>query len=339
MEILANSQRFVGADVESWNVILKNAVRDPRVLCSRLGLPTNLADEAAEAAGDFSLFCPEPLLRRIQLGNPNDPILLQLLPRKEEQQQNSAFVYDPLEETRFEKAPGLLQKYQGRALLVATGVCAVHCRYCFRRFYPYPDAPKSITEWRPAIDAIYQDRSIHEVILSGGDPLVLTDNVLAELANELDLISHVTRLRIHTRLPIMIPQRTTEALLDLIGSLRMAVVVVIHCNHANEIDNPVRQSLAFLRKAGATLLNQSVLLRNINDDVDVLIELSETLIESGVVPYYLHQLDPVQGAEHFEVDLNRGREIMIEMRNRSAGYMVPRFVVEQPGKASKTLLL
>jgi len=234
--------------------------------------------------------------------------------------------------------PGVLQKYHGRALLITTGACAVHCRYCFRRHFPYEEAPHSDAAWDAALGAIAADASIREVILSGGDPLMLVDERLANLTKKIAAIPHVCRLRVHTRLPIMIPARVTEQLLAWLTGSRLTPVVVIHANHAQELDDRVAQSLASLRQAGATLLNQAVLLRNVNDTVSAQVALGERLIELGVLPYYLHQLDRVAGAAHFEVPISEGLQLMKALRAQFPGYAVPRYVQEVVGQPNKVVL-
>jgi len=229
----------------------------------------------------------------------------------------------------------LLHKYQGRALLIAAGSCAVHCRYCFRREYPYQDEPRTLDDWEPAFEALRQDDSIREIILSGGDPLMLTEVRLNELLQRCEAIPHLTRLRIHSRLPIVLPDRVDAELLDRLLSLRLTPIMVVHANHPNEIAGECGAALSRLVKSGITTLNQSVLLKDVNDDADVLVELSERLIDLGVIPYYLHQLDRVQGTAHFEVSDERAVEIINEMRTRSSGYAVPQLVREVAGEAYK----
>jgi EF-P beta-lysylation protein EpmB len=223
-------------------------------------------------------------------------------------------------------------------LLITTGACAVHCRYCFRRHYPYSEGPRSIDDWQPAIDRLAADPSIDEVLLSGGDPLTLVDEQLAELARRLAEIPHLRRLRIHTRLPIVIPQRVTSELLDWLSGTRLAPIMVVHANHPQEIDAATAGALTKLIDAGVPVLNQSVLLRGVNDHAEALIDLSRRLIDLRVMPYYLHQLDRVQGAAHFEVPISRGLELVAQMRAALPGYAVPRYVQEIAGDAHKRVL-
>ncbi len=321
-----------------WAASLRAAVRDPRELCQLLDLPSEFAERAATAASDFPLFVTREYLSRIEPGRPEDPLLRQVLPVFEEAQTIAGFTADPVEEREKLSAPGLLTKYRGRALLIVASACAIHCRYCFRRWFPYEGTPKSLAAWKPAIEAIAADSSIEEVLLSGGDPLMAVDATLAELNSALAEIPHVRRLRVHTRLPVVIPQRVTSELLAWLTGTRLTPWMVVHVNHAREIDGAVAEALARLIDAGIPVLNQSVLLRGVNDDLESLVELSRRLIDLRVQPYYLHALDRVAGAAHFEVPLARGVELVREMRALLPGYAVPRFVRETPGLPSKELI-
>jgi EF-P beta-lysylation protein EpmB len=236
------------------------------------------------------------------------------------------------------QSPGLLQKYRSRVLMVTTGACAVHCRYCFRRHFPYSTGPRSLAEWGEAFAQIEADPTLREVILSGGDPLMLADRPLGELVARLGQIAHLRRLRVHTRLPLLIPERITAELVALLRSTRLTSIVVIHANHPRELEGDAASAIARLADAGIVLLNQTVLLAGINDDLETLVELSERLVELRVLPYYLHQLDRVAGAAHFEVDEARGRELIAGMRAELPGYAVPRYVRETAGAASKLIL-
>jgi EF-P beta-lysylation protein EpmB len=247
----------------------------------------------------------------------------------------TGFGPDPVGDQAAEILPGLLQKYARRALLITTGACAVHCRYCFRRSYPYSAVPKSPAAWEPALEHIARDGSLDEVILSGGDPLMLSDTSLGWLVERLNQIPHIVRLRIHTRVPVVIPQRVCPELLDWLGRARQQVVWVTHINHPQEIDDRLQQSLHQLHAHGAVLLNQAVLLRGINDSSDTLEQLSQRLLAARVLPYYLHQLDQVTGAAHFEVTIKQGRELIDQLRASSSGYGVPKYVVEVAGDSSK----
>jgi len=321
-----------------WQAELRLSVRSITELCQRLELPPTLASAASGGAENFRVFVPPSYLGRIERGNPHDPLLQQVLPVEAETDAVKGFSRDPVDDTAATVGPGVLQKYAGRALLITTGACAVHCRYCFRRHFPYEQSPHSEAAWNQALASIAGDDSIHEVILSGGDPLMLVDERLAMLTKKIAAIPHVVRLRIHTRLPIMIPSRVTDALLDWLTGSRLTPVMVIHANHAQELDNEVADAMAYLRQAGVMLLNQAVLLRGVNDSVDAQAELSERLIAIRVVPYYLHQLDRVQGAAHFEVPIDEGRKIAAALRARLPGYAVPRYVQEVAGELSKVII-
>jgi len=318
-----------------WQRSVGRAVRDPEELLSLLDLPPGLLPEARRAAELFPLFAPREYIARMRPGDPADPLLRQVLPLRDELVTNPRFSADPVGDAAASCSPGLLRKYRTRALLVTTGVCAVHCRYCFRRHYPYEELPRSLQQWEPALAEIAADPTLDEVILSGGDPLMLTDGRLRELTLRLAAIPQLTRLRIHTRLPVVIPARVCEPLIDWLRGTRLAPILVIHANHAAELDEDVAAALARLADAGVVLLNQSVLLRGVNDDADALTDLSRRLVDLRVMPYYLHQLDRVAGAAHFEVPEARGRELVKQLRRRLPGYAVPRYVREVAGAESK----
>jgi EF-P beta-lysylation protein EpmB len=323
---------------QSWQEAIKHAVRDGQRLCNILKLDNDLVGLSATAARSFHVFAPWEFIRRMTPGDPHDPLLRQVLATREEEHDPPGFGDDPVGDSEATLSPGLIRKYRSRALLIATGACAIHCRYCFRRHFPYSSAPKSVDDWQPALEQIEADKQIDEVILSGGDPLTLVDDTLAGLAERIANIDHVQRLRIHTRLPIVIPQRVTSELLRWLRGTRLATIMVVHANHPNEIDDAVADSLARLVAAGVPVLNQSVLLRGVNDDVDPLVELSRRLVNLRVMPYYLHQLDRVRGAAHFELPISRGMQLVEEMRKLLPGYAVPRFVQEIAGEESKTVV-
>jgi EF-P beta-lysylation protein EpmB len=318
---------------------MKQAVRDPRELCRMLDLPAELEEPAIRAARLFPLFAPRSYVARIERGNLRDPLLRQILLLDAELESPTDYSDDPVGDLEATVAPGLLHKYHGRVLMVTTGACAVHCRYCFRRHFPYEKSPPSFETWRESLRAIAADETIHEVILSGGDPLTIVDPLLAELAERLAAIPHVRRLRIHTRLPIMIPERINDELLDWLRGTRLTPIVVIHANHPRELEGTAADSIGRLVDAGIPVLNQSVLLRGVNDDLETLVALSERLVDLRVMPYYLHQLDRVRGAAHFEVPVWRGQELIEELQARLPGYAVPRYVCEQAASPSKTQLM
>jgi len=319
----------------SWQAALARAITNPAELLAMVGLGEEWLPAARAAAGLFPLRVPRGFVARMRPGDPHDPLLRQVLPLAEECVAQEGFGADPVGDLAAMTVPGVLHKYQGRVLLTSTGACAVHCRYCFRRHFPYADANAAADHWRAALEYVAGDDSISEVILSGGDPLSLSDRRLAELAHGLHGIAHLRRLRLHTRLPIVLPERVDGELLDWLGATRLRTIVVVHANHANEIDSPVRAALARLKAAGVELLNQSVLLRGVNDNADALTALSEDLFEAGVLPYYLHLLDRVQGAAHFDVPDEVARSLMTELNRRLPGYLVPRLVREIPGAPGK----
>ena len=321
-----------------WQQLWREAVRDPRELLSLLGLAHLAGHLSEDAATQFPLRVPRGFVDRMRHGDPHDPLLRQVLPLDDEDRIVPGFGLDAVGDTAARAASGVIRKYRGRALLVATGSCAIHCRYCFRRHFPYAEETAAAGGWRDAIALIAADASIDEVILSGGDPLSLATSKLAELTDALVGIPHLKRLRIHTRLPTVLPERVDAALLAWLRTLPWPVTVVVHVNHANEFDAKVDAALAGLRGTGATLLNQAVLLRGVNDTVDALADLSERSFASGVLPYYLHQLDRVAGTAHFEVDDARARGLHAALAARLSGYLVPRLVREVAGDPGKRAL-
>ncbi|MGH8496965.1 MAG: EF-P beta-lysylation protein EpmB [Gammaproteobacteria bacterium] len=321
-----------------WQRSLAEAVTEPAELCALLGLDDSIRAGAASAAKLFPLRVPRGFVARMRRNDPADPLLRQVLPLDSECAPQSKYLTDPLGESAFRCGDGVLQKYRGRALLIATGACAVHCRYCFRRHFPYADENAGAGHWAAALAHLRRAADVREVILSGGDPLSLADRKLARLAEALAGIGHIQRLRIHTRQPIVLPERVDERLAAWLGPLPLRKIVVVHCNHANEIDAAVRAALQRLTACGATLLNQSVLLRGVNDSAGALVDLSEALFAAGVLPYYLHLLDPVQGAAHFDVPEATARTLLRSAAARLPGYLVPKLAREEPGQPAKTVL-
>ncbi|MDH5834145.1 EF-P beta-lysylation protein EpmB [Luteimonas kalidii] len=317
-----------------WQALWRDAIRDPRELLSLLGLDTlaGVSDAAAEA---FPLRVPRGFAARMRHGDPHDPLLRQVLPLDEELRPVPGFSLDAVGDAAARAGHGVIHKYEGRALLVATGSCAVHCRYCFRRHFPYAEQTAAAHQWTEAVETIRADPGLHEVILSGGDPLSLSTPKLAALTDALAGIDHVRRLRLHTRLPIVLPERVDDALAAWLSRLPWPVAVVVHANHANEFDSAVDAAMARLRATGASLLNQAVLLRGVNDSLDAQAALSERGFAAGVLPYYLHQLDRVAGAAHFEVPDDQARALHAAMRARLPGYLLPRLVREVAGEGSK----
>ncbi len=321
-----------------WQQLLGQAFRSLPELLDYLQLDAAHSAAFQPSSGEFPLLVPRSFAARMRKGDPADPLLRQVLPDVREQLAVAGYQRDPLTETVAARH-GVLRKYAGRALLVATGACPVHCRYCFRRHFPYSDQLASRNRWAPALAELRAIPDLAEVILSGGDPLSLSDRSLADLIASIESLPSVHTLRIHSRFPIIVPERIEPSLLEVLQRTRLKIVLVVHCNHANEIDDSVRAALRGLRAAGVLLLNQSVLLRAVNDDANVLEALSRRLFDCDVQPYYLHLLDPVAGAAHFDVDAARGRALTMELRRRLPGYLVPRLVREDPGESSKTILL
>jgi EF-P beta-lysylation protein EpmB len=321
-----------------WQQLWRDAVTDPRELLHLLDLDAYAAALLPTADTGFALRVPRGFVARMRRGDVADPLLLQVLPQGAELGEVPGFTRDAVGDLAARAAHGVLHKYAGRALLIATGSCAVNCRYCFRRHFPYAQETAAANRWREAVAHIHGDASIEEVILSGGDPLSLSTAKLVELTDALRGAGHLQRLRIHTRLPVVLPERVDDELLAWLGDLQWPVAIVLHVNHANEIDAAVAQACARLREAGANLLNQSVLLRGVNDTAGALEQLSQKLFACGVLPYYLHQLDPVAGAAHFAVDDDAAKRLVDDLRGRLSGYLVPRLVREIPGMAGKTPL-
>jgi L-lysine 2,3-aminomutase len=321
-----------------WQTELARAVRDPRELCLLLTLPAELAEGAVQAAADFSLCVPRPYLRRMRSGDPRDPLFLQVFPQAAELVSAPGFERDPLGESLSMPEKNLLWKYQGRILVVAADRCAVHCRFCFRRHFPYSGGDCGGVPWESIQERVRNDPSVHEVILSGGDPLMLPDEEIGSIIHRFGEIPHVGRVRIHSRLPIMIPHRINERLLAVLRDSRLAVIMVVHVNHPAEIDDAVAAALGRLVDAGIPVLSQGVLLRGVNDRVETLVALYERLADLRVMPYYLHQLDRVAGAAHFEVPIDEGIALVRQLRARLPGYAVPRYVRETCGGECKEVL-
>ena len=340
------SQHAIPTTVQpSWQASLSTAVRstaqllellqlDPRQLPAETGLQPLFTEHSDNT--DFELRVPRSFVARMKKNDWNDPLLRQVLPLSQELLQQPGFSRDPLNEQSYNPIPGLIHKYHGRVLLVISTGCAINCRYCFRRHFPYQDNNQGKAQWQQVLDYINGDSSINEVIFSGGDPLAANDKMLATLTAALAEIEHVTTLRVHSRLPVVIPERITRQCLDWLTGTRLRPVMVIHSNHANELDQSVLTALSTLKQAGVTVLNQTVLLRDINDSVDSLTALNERLFTAGALPYYLHLLDRVQGAWHFEVSEKKARELLRQLLVRLPGYLIPRLVREQAGERSKT---
>jgi EF-P beta-lysylation protein EpmB len=313
---------------QSWQEALSDLITNPAELL--------LAAQAA--ARLFPLKVPRGFVARMEKGNPNDPLLRQVLPLGLELNEIAGYFNDPLQEREVNPISGLLHKYEGRVLVTLTSVCAIHCRYCFRRHFPYAENNPGQSGLENVFAYIGENPTINEVILSGGDPLAVSERKLKHVSDQLALIPHVTRLRIHTRLAVVLPERITSAFLEWITQLKCQLVIVIHANHPKEINADVQSALKKLRDVGVTLLNQSVLLKGINDDVATLKQLSELLFNAGVLPYYLHVLDKVQGAAHYDLDRQTAKQLHAALANSLPGYLVPKLTCEEPGAPAKTIL-
>lgn len=329
---------FTSRQAPDWQHELRQAFSRPLDLLEFLQLDPDLPALEAGAIKDFPLRVPRGFAARMEKGNPRDPLFLQIWPRCEEGVTVAGYSDDAVGDLARLKAGGVVHKYAGRALVIATGACAVHCRYCFRRHFPYTEALAARDHWTNALTTIAADASIEEVILSGGDPLSLSDDKLAQFADGLENIAHVQRLRIHTRQPVVLPERIDQRLLEWLGRGRLRKIIVLHVNHANELDATVAAALRPLAALHIPLLNQAVLLRGVNDYADAQVALAQRLFNCGVLPYYLHLLDRVQGAAHFEVLQGPARALMREVAARLPGYLVPRLAREDAGQDAKTLL-
>ncbi len=333
----SRSQLDAGSDsltLPSWQTALRRAVRDPAELERLLELPPQTLDAAV--GSEFPLLVPRGFVARMRKRDPHDPLLRQIWPHRDELTAAAGFSADPVREQGL-AAQGVIRKYPGRVLLIASGACPLHCRYCFRRAFPYAEQLAAREDWSAALAELRETGDVQEAILSGGDPLSLSNRRLADLLGRLGDLG-LTTVRFHTRFPIAIPERVDDGLLRVLRGTPLKTVLVVHANHANELDETVARALAELKPVLTALLNQSVLLRGVNDDVDALAALSERLFACGVLPYYLHLLDRVAGAAHFEVDEHAGRQLVAALRARLPGYLVPRLVREIPQELSKTVI-
>lgn len=322
-----------------WQMSLKSLVTDPAELLALLDLPVTHLDTAVRAAELFPLRVPREFIALMQPGNINDPLLKQVLPIDAEFIDKPGFTTDPLEEASARPVPGVVHKYRDRLLLILSGACAINCRYCFRRHFPYADNRISGSATQAALEYIHAQRDLREVIFSGGDPLVTADARLEEIITKISEIPHIERLRIHSRLPVVIPSRITERLIRVLTKSRLQTALVLHINHPQEIGPELVDACEQLRKAGVTLLNQAVILRDINDRVATQVELSRALYRAGVLPYYLFLFDPVKGASHFDIPEKEAQALAAKMQAELPGYLMPRLAREVPGEPSKTLLL
>ena len=336
MSSVAQTQKIIFQ--QEWGQVLAQSLRSSQQLLTALELQATDFPKGLSQALSFPVLVPRPFVERMGKGDPRDPLLLQVLPLAAEDQLHPSFSLDPLGEQESNVATGVIHKYHGRVLLLAASGCAINCRYCFRRHFPYSENRLGRAQWQSALNYIAQDTSITEVILSGGDPLMLQDERLAELVAGIADITHVQRLRVHSRLPVVIAERLTDQLTDILPGTRLRSSLVLHVNHPRELTPLHAERLAKLRQAGVTLLNQTVLRKGVNDSAQVLIELSEQLFNHDVLPYYLHVLDRVQGAQHFDVTSAEAYTLYQQMLAQLPGYFVPKLVREEAGQAHKTPL-
>jgi len=323
----------INSNIPLWKQILRNNFSRIDKLADFLELNSGQRSQILQRP-DFPLHVPIRLARKMAKGTLDDPITRQFLPTSDELIDNPNFILDPVCDFSFQKEGKLLKKYEGRVLLVCTGACAMHCRYCFRQHFPY----ESTREFDEELTLIGQDTSIHEVILSGGDPLSLSDELLGALLDRLSGMQHIKRIRFHTRFPIGIPERIDDNFLKVLAKVPQQIYFIIHCNHPKELDQDIFERLKEVQKLGIPVLNQAVLLKGVNDDVATLKELSQCIADNGILFYYLHQLDKVKGSAHFEVDEARGRYLVGEIAKQMPGYAVPKYVREVAGDFNKTLL-
>jgi EF-P beta-lysylation protein EpmB len=322
--------------IPSWQSLWRDSIRDPSELLEVLGLQ-GFSDRLSVSAHDpFPVRVPRGFAAKMRAGDIHDPLLRQVLPLHEESLHVPGYRWDAVGDMAASQQPGVLHKYQGRALLITTGSCAIHCRYCFRRHFDYAEETAAANRWQDAIGYLAADTSITELLLSGGDPLSLSTAKLRSLSDQLKPLKHIKRLRFHTRLPIVLPERIDAEFIDWLESLPYQLVFVVHANHANELDAAVDAAVRRLAGTGATLLNQSVLLKGVNDSSEALAALSERLFDAGVLPYYLHLLDRVHGTAHFDVDEPHAKAIMAALMARLPGYLVPKLVRETAGQPNKT---
>ena len=321
---------------EDWQIQLSGGYSRVEELLSALELAADDLPRQLQAQGEFPLRVPRAFVTKMEPGNPNDPLLLQILPQAQELITTPGFSNDPLQEAQFTPVPGLIHKYRSRVLLTTSSACAINCRYCFRRHFPYSENRISQPQIQAIVTYLKQHPEVNEAIFSGGDPLAISNSRFTSLVEQLAEIPHLQRLRIHTRFPVVIPQRIDRALLELMERPRFQWLMVIHSNHPNELDDTLARAMALLKARHVTLLNQSVLLRGVNDSAAVLAELSDKLFAMGVLPYYLHLLDPVAGSSRFDLPKSRAIALYQELLALLPGYLVPKLVRETPEQPSKT---
>lgn len=319
----------------SWQKDLREVITEPEKLLKMLDIAPDDYKKHFRARQLFPVRVPESFVLRMKKGDINDPLLKQVMPSNKEFIVTKGFSQDPLQEHE-STVEGLLHKYKSRALMIVKPGCAINCRYCFRRHFPYQENSPNKKQWQDALDYISQHKAISEIIFSGGDPLMASDEHLTWLVEQIEKIPHVTRLRIHSRLPVVIPNRITHKLTQLLANTRLKATIVLHINHSNEVSSDFVEALEPLRQARIPIFNQSVLLKGVNDNAKTLCELSETIYDVGIIPYYLHLFDQVQGAAHFDVSEKEAIKIAKEMLATLPGFLMPTLVREIAGKANKT---
>lgn len=322
----------------NWTQTLSNAIVDIKELLSILEINNENLLKKIDNNSNFPLYIPKSFITRMEKGNPNDPLLKQVIPLLKERENVPGYVLDPLKELKIINKLGVLQKYSSRVLLIVTGRCGINCRYCFRRHFPYNHFALRPSYIENTMKLISSDKTINEIILSGGDPLILADSKLMKLIKYVASIPHINTLRIHTRLPIIIPERIQDNLINILIKTRLKIILVTHINHKNEIDHNVEIAMNKLKIAGVTLFNQSVLLKGINDNLHTLKELSYSLFNIGIIPYYIHFLDKVSGVAHFEVTERKAKILYKKLLCNLPGYLVPKLVKEIPNAKSKILI-
>ncbi|MDX1901261.1 MAG: EF-P beta-lysylation protein EpmB [Gammaproteobacteria bacterium] len=322
----------------TWQQVIQQAITDPGEFIQCLGLDASLIDAAQQAATLFPLRVPRGFVARMRHGDVNDPLLRQVLPLGIETEFTPGFSNDPLGESDVNPLPGLLHKYHGRALMTMTSACGVNCRYCFRRAFPYDQNNPGSEGFENILRYIDDDKTLSEIIFSGGDPLMVSDTLLATRVKQLEKIPHLKRVRIHTRMPIIVPERICSELLTWIQASRFQIILVVHANHPNEVNDEVKHAMQKLRGLNVTVLNQSVLLKGVNDNAETLIALSEKLFDAHILPYYLHALDRVQGAAHFDLPRATAISLHKSMQEKLPGFLVPKLVEEKAGAKSKWMV-
>lgn len=324
---------------KNWQSQMSDLITDPAELLTMLNIaPEQLLSGAILASEQFKLRVPRAFVKKMVPNHPFDPLLLQVLPHHLELEEHTGFVTDPLDEEAANHIPGVLHKYQSRFLLTLTGACAVHCRYCFRRHFPYQENLPKNDDWLNIQSYLNEQQQINEVILSGGDPLTLSNRKLSLWIERLESISHIKILRIHSRVPIVIPDRIDDEFINILKNSRLRVILVVHSNHSSELDDFTCQKLSQLVKENILVLNQAVLLKGVNDSAETLVQLSHRLFEAHILPYYLHVLDKVKGAHHFDLDGDKIDQIYKEVLASLPGYLVPKLVREVAGEPNKTPL-